>query len=288
MDRCSATLLLILFFCTCGRAQSFTAFTGDLLKLPEKTIRYGFPDRPVSADSIVGQISFPQLNFLPRNTEENFPGVGLVDRFAFLLNSQLSIDTAGCYEFSLASDDGSRLWINDSLSIDNDRPHQWRVERDTQALQPGTYPVRVWYYNAYQPLMGLALKARYLGEVNTCGPTEISLSANALFAFGQSDIRREAFNRLDSLAAQLNLLSGSVVTITGHTDDLGNEQYNEKLSLLRAEKVRQYLVVKLTGKAKLTLQFKVVGAGEDQPAFDNATAEGRAANRRVVILVESQ
>jgi outer membrane protein OmpA-like peptidoglycan-associated protein len=289
MYRSLLTLLFILFLCTCGRAQTFSAFTGDLISLPKTSTRYGFSDRPTSPDSIIGQITFPELNFLPRDTEVNFPGVSLADRFAFLLNAQLTIDTAGCYTFNLASDDGSRLWINDSLAIDNDGAHQWRVRRDTQTLQPGTYPVRVWYYNAYIPLMGLALKANYLGPENTCGPFELTLAANALFAFGKTDILTNAYPRLDSLAVQLNKLSGSQVTITGHTDDLGKEEYNEKLSLLRAEAVREYLFDKLNDATRATLKFAIVGAGEREPAFDNGTAAvGRADNRRVVVRVEGR
>jgi OOP family OmpA-OmpF porin len=87
---------------------------------------------------------------------------------------------------------------------------------------------------------------------------------------------------------RLNHLSGSLVTITGHTDDLGDDLYNQKLSLRRAAAVREYLVGKLSEEAKVSLQFAIVGAGEAEPTFDNGTQAGRTANRRVVITVETK
>jgi outer membrane protein OmpA-like peptidoglycan-associated protein len=66
--------------------------------------------------------------------------------------------------------------------------------------------------------------------------------------------------------------------IEGHTDSQGNEAVNAELSSARAESVRAALVAKGVAADRLT----AVGFGESQPIADNATTEGRAANRRVV------
>ena len=284
-------VLLIVFQAPAGlstglQAQQFRAFTGDLVGLPEFTTRFTYDDWVQTPDSVIGQLVFPALDFLPRDTKQNFPGVTRPDRFAFLLDSKLTIDTAGCYVFSLASDDGSRLWLNDALIIDNDTPHQWKVVRDTQQLTPGVFPVRVWYFNAYIPLMGLALKCKYLGPEANCAPTQLTLSASALFAFGRSDLQAAASPSLDSLAAQLATFPSGKVTITGHTDNRGDEAFNDRLSLRRAEAVLAYLESNLPAPVLGQLEFLTVGAGQREPVTDNDTPEGQAANRRVVVLVE--
>ncbi|MCN4144063.1 MAG: OmpA family protein [Thiohalomonas sp.] len=72
------------------------------------------------------------------------------------------------------------------------------------------------------------------------------------------------------------------VSVTGHTDSIGPEAYNEGLSLRRAEAVINYL-------RSIDVQAKIVaeGKGESKPVADNATKEGRAQNRRVVIDVDT-
>ena len=281
-------LLTLLSALTCFslEAQTFTAFAGDLISLPKGTTRYGYDDRPTSPDSVIKQLVYPKLDFLPRDTEVNFPGVEKADRFAFLLRSTLTIAEDGCYEFSLASDDGSRLWLGDSLAINNDGAHKWRVRRDTQSLRAGTYPVKVWYYNAYMPIMGLALNGKKFVDEQFCEAENIILSADMLFAFGRASLNAAAFGALDSLAMQLQEKTSGKVTITGHTDDVGSEEFNAKLSLLRAESVLTYIKSKLPKAVTERLGFQTIGSGEAAPVKDNATAEARAKNRRVEISVE--
>jgi OOP family OmpA-OmpF porin len=67
--------------------------------------------------------------------------------------------------------------------------------------------------------------------------------------------------------------------VEGHTDSVGNDDYNQKLSQRRADAVRKYLVDKGIAGARLT----ATGLGETQPVADNGTADGRAQNRRVVL-----
>ena len=67
----------------------------------------------------------------------------------------------------------------------------------------------------------------------------------------------------------------------GHTDSVGNDAYNQKLSVRRAEAVKAFLVSKGIEKNRVYTE----GKGEKQPVADNKTAEGRAKNRRVEIEV---
>jgi hypothetical protein len=72
-----------------------------------------------------------------------------------------------------------------------------------------------------------------------------------------------------------------VIIAVGHTDSVGSDAYNQKLSVRRAEAVKAYLVSKGIEKNRVYTE----GKGEKQPVADNKTAEGRAKNRRVEIEV---
>ena len=73
------------------------------------------------------------------------------------------------------------------------------------------------------------------------------------------------------------------IVVEGHADSVGADDYNERLSLERAEAVRDFLVENYT---QLTSgQFSVLGFGETRPVADNGTGQGRAQNRRVVVIV---
>ena len=72
-----------------------------------------------------------------------------------------------------------------------------------------------------------------------------------------------------------------VIIAVGHTDSIGTDAYNQKLSVRRAEAVKAYLVSKGIEKNRVYTE----GKGEKQPVADNKTADGRAKNRRVEIEV---
>jgi OOP family OmpA-OmpF porin len=72
------------------------------------------------------------------------------------------------------------------------------------------------------------------------------------------------------------------IVVEGHTDSIGSDAYNMKLSRQRAEAVKRYLVGHGTAASRITTE----GFGKGQPVASNATAEGRAQNRRVEIHVQ--
>jgi OOP family OmpA-OmpF porin len=74
------------------------------------------------------------------------------------------------------------------------------------------------------------------------------------------------------------------VEIGGHTDDIGSNVYNQKLSERRANSVRQYIVDKFGTEGS---RLNAVGYGEEKPIADNSTKEGRQQNRRVEAVMEA-
>jgi len=101
------------------------------------------------------------------------------------------------------------------------------------------------------------------------------------FASGSSEVDPAAYEALDRVATAMTAVSSAQATITGHTDSTGKAGYNQRLSEDRAEAVRAYVA----GKGVDTARMSAEGKGEAEPIADNATAEGRAANRRVEIRV---
>lgn len=97
------------------------------------------------------------------------------------------------------------------------------------------------------------------------------------FDFNKASIRPESYPILDN-AAEILLKNPSIkVEIQGHTDNVGSEAYNQKLSLKRAEAVKNFLIAKGVAGDRLT----TVGMGETKPAIDNKTSDTRALNRRI-------
>lgn len=111
-------------------------------------------------------------------------------------------------------------------------------------------------------------------------PAPMKVLAGANFDFDKADIRPEDFAALDKNVATLKEWGDVKVEIGGHTDSVGTESYNNALSLRRAESIRNYLVDKGIAADRLTVR----GYGESQPVADNATEEGRLANRRVELV----
>jgi len=103
------------------------------------------------------------------------------------------------------------------------------------------------------------------------------------FKFGKSDLTDEAKGKLASAVATLKSNpQGVSFALEGHADSTGPEAYNERLSLARAETVKRYLAEQHMVPLN---KISVTGFGEKAPAASNATKEGRAENRRVVVKV---
>ena len=110
----------------------------------------------------------------------------------------------------------------------------------------------------------------------------ITLSGSILFASNESDLLPSAATKLNEVADALMATKERKLTIEGHTDSQGSSSYNQQLSQKRAETVRSYIISR--GYPGDLIQTQ--GAGKTRPIADNATAEGRANNRRVEIIVD--
>lgn len=111
--------------------------------------------------------------------------------------------------------------------------------------------------------------------------TKVTYAADAFFDFDKSVLKPEGKAKLDDLVDKVKGINLEVIIAVGHTDSIGTDAYNQKLSVRRAEAVKAYLVSKGIEKNRVYTE----GKGEKQPVADNRTAEGRAKNRRVEIEV---
>ena len=110
---------------------------------------------------------------------------------------------------------------------------------------------------------------------------KVTFAADAFFDFDKSVLKPEGKAKLDDLVSKMAGLNLEVIIAVGHTDSVGADAYNQKLSVRRSEAVKGYLVSKGIEKNRVYTE----GKGEKQPVADNKTAEGRAKNRRVEIEV---
>ena len=111
--------------------------------------------------------------------------------------------------------------------------------------------------------------------------SKVTYAADAFFDFDKSVLKPEGKAKLDDLVGKIKDINLEVIIPVGHTDSVGSDAYNQKLSVRRSEAVKAYLVSKGIEKNRVYTE----GKGEKQPVADNKTAEGRAKNRRVEIEV---
>lgn len=110
---------------------------------------------------------------------------------------------------------------------------------------------------------------------------KVTFAADAFFDFNKSTLKPEGKAKLDDLVNKMSGINLEVIIAVGHTDSIGSDAYNQKLSVRRADAVKDYLVSKGIEKNRVYTE----GKGKKQPIADNRTAEGRAKNRRVEIEV---
>ncbi len=111
--------------------------------------------------------------------------------------------------------------------------------------------------------------------------TKVTYAADAFFDFDKAVLKPEGKAKLDDLIGKVKGINLEVIIAVGHTDSVGTDVYNQKLSVRRSEAVKAYLVSKGVEKNRVYTE----GKGEKQPVADNKTKEGRAKNRRVEIEV---
>lgn len=110
----------------------------------------------------------------------------------------------------------------------------------------------------------------------------LNMPSDITFPVNQSDINPGFYETLNSVALVLKEYDKTTVSVLGHADATGSDAYNQALSERRALSVSNYLAAQGVAPARLN----AVGFGESRPVADNSTAQGRAYNRRVEILID--
>jgi OmpA-OmpF porin, OOP family len=110
---------------------------------------------------------------------------------------------------------------------------------------------------------------------------KVTFASDAFFDFNRAVLKPEARAKLDDLVSKTSGINLEVIIAVGHTDSVGGDAFNQRLSVARAEAVKAYLVSKGIERNRVYTE----GKGEKQPVADNKTADGRAKNRRVEIEV---
>ena len=110
----------------------------------------------------------------------------------------------------------------------------------------------------------------------------VTMNEEATFAFNSSKVKPAFYPAMNKVAQVLGEYDKTTLKITGYTDNVGSDAYNLKLSQQRASAVKSYL----TAKGIAASRISTVGMGKANPRAGNDTAQGRAMNRRVDILIQ--
>ncbi|MCI0916447.1 OmpA family protein [Stutzerimonas stutzeri] len=116
-------------------------------------------------------------------------------------------------------------------------------------------------------------------------PELVRVELDVKFDFDKAKVREESYSDIKNLADFMQQYPQTSTTVEGHTDSVGTDQYNQRLSERRAQAVRDVLVNQYGVSGQ---RVDSVGYGETRPVADNSTEEGRQINRRVEAEVEAQ
>lgn len=184
-----------------------------------------------------------------------------------------------------------KLLANETIIFVNDKTKaSYKANTDAsgkfEVLIPvsGTYSLRYKKFTTdvdYTKMNVPADKeATYEVEIKIDPPKDFVLE-NVYFETGKSNLKANSFKALDDLVEILKIKSTMVVEIQGHTDNVGKDEDNLKLSQERADAVRKYLISKGIAEARVSAK----GYGPTMPVADNGTDAGKAKNRRTSLKV---
>lgn len=127
-----------------------------------------------------------------------------------------------------------------------------------------------------QRLVGTGVQVQKVGN-----SIQLMMASDVTFNFNQADVRSGFYPVLNSVAIVLKKYNNTSITITGYTDNVGGDAYNQGLSEGRARSVGDYLISQGISPNRIFTQ----GMGKRNPVASNSTPSGRAMNRRVVITL---
>ena len=269
---------------------------GDIYGLSDGTGK--LPD-DFSKTPCIGRIYATQLNVPTRSFTEGFPGVtNRFEWFAINYHGTMMVPQDGKYNFKLTSDDGSKLYIDDKLLIDNDGTHATQSKEGSVQLTRGVHSIRVPYFQgprveialvlevardggAYQPFKTDNFAPAQVSSQN--GTTKVTLGEAILFDFDKSNLKPGVDGVLAEVKSSvIDQKPNGRILIAGYTDDVGADAYNLALSDRRAQSVADWLQRAGIQTSRITTK----GYGKTQPVVPNTSDANRARNRRVEISVQ--
>ncbi|TYT23753.1 OmpA family protein [Luteimonas viscosa] len=138
---------------------------------------------------------------------------------------------------------------------------------------------------AYQDRQEAELRRQTAGtgiDVVRDGDTiKLNLPDGVTFDFNRTELKPQFYPALNNVAATLREYNQTIVEVSGHTDNVGGEAVNQRISEQRAQNVATYLI----GQGLQRERFEVAGFGYRYPVADNSTEQGRALNRRVEVRI---
>lgn len=247
----------------------------------------------------VGEIYTSSINIKNQDFKIGFPGVSnRFENFAIDYKGDFYINDSNAYYFILGSDDGSKLFIDEKLVIDNDYQHALVFKSGKLNLSKGFHKIEVQYFQGPRYNVALILQYRKIDEkkfqvfdlsllypitvIEKDSSIDISIGDEILFEFNSYELNEVAQHALEEIKRLIiDKTKIKSISIEGHTDDIGSEEYNMKLSINRANSVKEYL-------ANIGVSPEIIatkGCGEMKPKVLNIDDESRKKNRRIEILL---
>jgi len=138
-----------------------------------------------------------------------------------------------------------------------------------------------YYMDRQEQKLKASLEGTGVSVTRNGDQIELNMPGNVTFETGRAEIQSNFYDVLKSVAGVFKEFSKTKVKITGHTDSMGSDAFNQDLSEKRALSVADYL----TSNGISANRVEAFGYGERAPIADNSTAQGRSANRRVEIEI---
>jgi outer membrane protein OmpA-like peptidoglycan-associated protein len=138
-----------------------------------------------------------------------------------------------------------------------------------------------YYMDVQEAKLRQRLRGSGVSVTRVGNQINLNMPGNITFATGSPNINADFYDVLNAVVIVLKEYDKTTVDVIGHTDSVGSEEYNQRLSENRARSVAEYLA----GQGILPARLLVAGRGESQPVASNSTPEGRSQNRRVTIQI---
>ena len=174
---------------------------------------------------VIGEIDWKEINVPNTEVSEPFPDVTRRTRFGMVLHSELTITHDACYEFTLNSDDGSLLWIDKNLIVNNSGDHEMTSVTDTTQLKAGKHKAKIWYHQAFPVSFGFIFKYDYSGPFDSCPKNEapkekseiITISSSILFGHNCWDLSDNTNEEMEKLVNVIKSRDGERISTVSYT-----------------------------------------------------------------------